>query len=647
MAKKKKPIAKQADKTESAFEPPPFDRRAMERDMRKLVAELEGTRRETTPLDRAQDIMYRAFEASGAEQVRLAQQALEISSDCADAYVVLAEHAKAPGEAQKLFEQGMAAAERALGKQAFAEHEGHFWGVLETRPYMRARQGLAQCLWEAGRRDEAAGHYREMLRLNPGDNQGNRYALASLFLDMERHDDLRHLLAEFEDDASAVWAYTKALVAFREEGGTAPAKKLLMRAVKANQHAPAYLLAHKQLPRDLPPYISLGGDDEAVTYAAANRRAWLNTPGAISWLRQTLDLPLPAAPTRRPSWPQLKLALRGCPQEPDEVWQVDAIPRSEDLLALPREPAEVWQADIRPMPAWITGEGQPYRPWVALVLNRTDDFVLAHQVSSEQKPAEWLWETVLQAIGQPAVGEPHRPGTIEVSSVAQREALLPHLEPLDIECVALEQLEPMDAALDSMAEHLGDQGGPPSLLDAPGMGPAQVGSFYAAAADFYRRKPWQRVPGDTVIEAACDKFQSGPWYAVVMGQSGVQQGLAIYEDRDSLEAVIAGGASDEESARSMSVLSMMFSEAFEISVRDLAAAERHGWTVAGPEAYPMVLRINPGMAIRPPLVWELELLEGCLRAIPEFLAEKTAASAKTVAVASGELTVRLSSVQQR
>ena len=80
-------------------------------------------------------------------------------------------------------------------------------------------------------------------------------------------------------------------------------------------------------------------------------------------------------------------------------------------------------------------------------------------------------------------------------------------------------------------------------------------------------------------------------------------------------------------------MSLMFSEAFEINVRDLDAAERHGWPVAGPEAYPLVLRINPGLAVRAPLVWELELLEGCLRAIPEFLAEKKAVLEKTIAEA--------------
>lgn len=36
---------------------------------------------------------------------------------------------------------------------------GHFWGILETRFYMRARAGLAEALWELGERDAAIlGH---------------------------------------------------------------------------------------------------------------------------------------------------------------------------------------------------------------------------------------------------------------------------------------------------------------------------------------------------------------------------------------------------------------------------------------------------------------------------------------------------------
>ena len=305
-------------------------------------------------------------------------------------------------------------------------------------------------------------------------------------------------------------------------------------------------------------------------------------------------------------------------------------------------PGDVWQADIRAMPGWITGEGQPYRPWMAMVVSRTDDLVLGHQLAPDRPPAEWLWEAVVQAAVRPAMGNPHRPGVIEVASAEQRQALLPYLDQAGIECVVSERLEHLDSVLDGMAQHLGGQDEQAAVLDVPGMEPAQVGSFYAAAAEFYRRKPWQRVPGDTPIKVECDKFQSGPWYAVVMGQSGVQQGLAVYEDLAALQGMIAGDRSEEENSRKMSALSLMFSEAFEIPVRDLDAAERHGWPVAGPEAYPLVIRINPGFAMRPPLVWELELLEGCLRAIPEFLAGKNAVLAKTVAVASAKLTVRLS-----
>ena len=137
MAKKKRPTSKRTDQKQN---PPDLmlpDRRALERVMREVAAGLGGERVEETPLDRAQEVMYQAFEAAGAEQVRLARKALEISPDCADAHVLLAEHAETAEEARKHFEQGVAAGERVLGKQAFEEYVGQFWGVLETRPYMR------------------------------------------------------------------------------------------------------------------------------------------------------------------------------------------------------------------------------------------------------------------------------------------------------------------------------------------------------------------------------------------------------------------------------------------------------------------------------------------------------------------------------
>src|SRR5215207_11185802 len=103
----------------------------------------------STPLERAQELLYEAFETgSHRKRVQLAKKALKVSPDCADAYVLLAEEdAGSLEEARELYQEGVEAGERALGRETFEEEAGHFWGILETRPYMRARQGLAVCLW--------------------------------------------------------------------------------------------------------------------------------------------------------------------------------------------------------------------------------------------------------------------------------------------------------------------------------------------------------------------------------------------------------------------------------------------------------------------------------------------------------------------
>jgi tetratricopeptide (TPR) repeat protein len=245
----------------------------------------------TTPLERAQDLIYEAFETqSSRKRIQLAKKALKVSPDCADAYVLLAEEdAGSLEEARELYQKGVEAGERALGTETFEEDAGHFWGILETRPYMRARQGLAVCLWELGEREEAIEHYREMLDLNPGDNQGIRYELAGYLLDEGMNEELGELLERYEEDASAFWVYTRALWMFRKEGDTEKATAALKEAIETNPYVPLYLLGHKSLPGALPELIGFGDESEAVAYFARALTGWLRTPQALEWLRQNVD----------------------------------------------------------------------------------------------------------------------------------------------------------------------------------------------------------------------------------------------------------------------------------------------------------------------------------------------------------------------
>ena len=240
------------------------------------------------PLDEAQSLIYEAWNSEGLQRVRLARRALETCPDCADAYVILAEEdARDRKQSLELYRQGVQAAERALDPALFRQAAGKFWGIMETRPYMRARLGLAECLWEAGSKEEALGHLRDLLRLNPSDNQGVRYILAQVLLETGAEGELGELLERFRDDASPQIRYSHALWMFRREGPGRKADALLEEAVRSNPHVPDYLLKRKKPPKSAPRTAEAGSEEEAGAYAMGAVESWQNTLGAVEWLART------------------------------------------------------------------------------------------------------------------------------------------------------------------------------------------------------------------------------------------------------------------------------------------------------------------------------------------------------------------------
>lgn len=242
-----------------------------------------------TDLEKAQDIIYQAFETPNRRQrINLARKALQISPDCADAYVLLAEeNAKTAAEAKALYEEGVRAGERALGPD-FEEMKGSFWGFIETRPYMRARFGLTLALIALGELEAAAEHLRAMLELNPGDNQGVRYTYLSVLIDIDDRPAIEKLLKQYKGDWSAFWKYSAAVFEFRKNGRSKKADRLLQDAINFNPHVPLFLLKKKKVPRSLPPYYSPGDESEAIEYLDGATQNWTETPGALDWLRETM-----------------------------------------------------------------------------------------------------------------------------------------------------------------------------------------------------------------------------------------------------------------------------------------------------------------------------------------------------------------------
>lgn len=238
-------------------------------------------------LSQAQDLIYAAWEEPSRQKcLTLARKALGISPYCADAYNLLAEKSQSFEERQDLYEQGVKTGHIALGDSFFKKQAGHFWGYLETRPYMRALAGLSECLRKNGLRQEAIANYKELLRLNPNDNQGIRYILINCLLAEEMNDEAEELLSVYREP-SCTMLYSAALLSFRKLG-YGNADNFLKEAILSNPHVPPYLLELKLIPWSLPAYYSQGSVEEAIIYAADACAVWKKTPGALAWLAEDL-----------------------------------------------------------------------------------------------------------------------------------------------------------------------------------------------------------------------------------------------------------------------------------------------------------------------------------------------------------------------
>lgn len=253
---------------------------------RDLRALWEQTRNNASPLEQAQEIMYDAWEANSPQAaIALAEKALSLSKDCADAYNLLAATSKSPEVAVVLYRRAIEAGKRTLGKRAFKEEVGYFWGILETRPYMRALAGLAENLWLTGEREEALVVYAEGLTLNPGDNQGLRYILMPHLLELGKDDEAEKLFKKFPDDGMATWMYSRAILDFRKTGASTASRRSLKAALKANPHVPGYLLGIKKVPKKIAGSYGIGDDSEAALYAYGNAAVWGKTAGVLDWLK--------------------------------------------------------------------------------------------------------------------------------------------------------------------------------------------------------------------------------------------------------------------------------------------------------------------------------------------------------------------------
>ena len=238
-----------------------------------------------TNKERAQQLIYEAMEVQGAKRYKLAEEALTLDPNCVDAYVILAENASTPEEAMVLSKKGMEIGQKELGKDFFKENIGHFWMMLETRPYMRAKANYAETLYELELETVAIKEYEELLELNPNDNQGIRYRMFPVYLETGNVVKAEKLLKQYEE-TTAHGLYNQLLLELYKNGFSAKAVKLLKDAKKENRFVVPYLIGKKHIPMYLPDHYGTGDENEAIIYADEHLHLWDKIEGFQEWLKK-------------------------------------------------------------------------------------------------------------------------------------------------------------------------------------------------------------------------------------------------------------------------------------------------------------------------------------------------------------------------
>lgn len=244
------------------------------------------------PVLSAQELAYQAVETENPlEAKRLASEALALNPNCIDALITMANIDS--NTTEELLYNIKAIVEKAednFGEEYFNENMGHFWGLIETRPYMRALAVLSCSYFMCDKIVDAIRCAERMLQLNPNDNQGIRNSLMNYYLMLDEVEKFRRLDREYNPDDGndgdfAVPNWCRVLERF-VSNDIDGAKRVLKNARAKNRFVELYLTGKKKTPNRIVAGYALGSKEEAIDCFNSISFSWYKHPDAIKWLEE-------------------------------------------------------------------------------------------------------------------------------------------------------------------------------------------------------------------------------------------------------------------------------------------------------------------------------------------------------------------------
>jgi tetratricopeptide (TPR) repeat protein len=235
--------------------------------------------------EQAQDLVFEAYELPLPAARGNIEQALMLDPDLIEAFEYLGSEEETAQIAIAFFEKGVSIGRQQFDAEYCKANKGHFWGLHETRPFMRCMQQYADCLYSIGKEKESIAIMEEMIDLNPNDNQGVRDQLILYLIELNENKKVEKYLKMYEEDCKAFPLFNRALFTFKSHGDSEEANRALSVAIKQNKFVAKKLLAKKPIAM-LADHYGLGDQNEVDYYAFFAQHIWQDTKDALTWLKK-------------------------------------------------------------------------------------------------------------------------------------------------------------------------------------------------------------------------------------------------------------------------------------------------------------------------------------------------------------------------
>ena len=235
---------------------------------------------EDSPIVKAYDLLDQASNAKNdKERIKLVKKALEVYPDCLDAKLILAVNSDRPIKVLQEVNRCILDEKERLKKEGYfaKENIGHFYGIYETRPYIRGMYSLANMYANAGMINKATNLSKEILRLNEHDNTGVRYLLMGLYAYKEEINNMNQLYKKYKEDDLHI--FVPFMIYYFKQGDYKNALKYLERIKKVNKNFVKYFKEGLDEEAVMPSAYSIGDMSEVESVVAELEFLFSSVPG--------------------------------------------------------------------------------------------------------------------------------------------------------------------------------------------------------------------------------------------------------------------------------------------------------------------------------------------------------------------------------